>query len=443
MNVKTLTGSSIQAALTEARDQLGDHVVLVESTPATEDAPASITVMADRPIPASTAPASRSRVPALATQGEGAPGAVPAPSDWEGEQQGPAKTLGSSGFGYAARTNRSAASEGANFSQALARQQGTGRGRFFPSTADRAKEESTAGRQSTEREERLEAQLKRLGDRLNDMERRFGGAVIGSGQRWAAHPLFGEMLECGMRPGTLTKLFGELAERGHDPENANPENLRWALAQVLRKRLHVPTPKGSSGALAFIGPGGAGKTSLLLKLATHGSFFARREPAVIVLQPEEEEGTAYQNPTDLYRRFSLPVQNVRTEEEMAQALKRVEHFGQVLVDTPPLPLPLAEARPTLRRFERLLRPLMPLDVHVALSATRAFGGFDAETLQRLPLKLSAVALTHLDEVPGWGRVAEWLMTIDQPVQFVSDSPGVPDGARAFSPTWFVEEMMGL
>ena len=438
MNVKTLTGSSIQEALAEARAQLGDHVVLVESTPATKDAPAQVTVMADAPARAPQQQTSRAREPVPVGAG-----AVPKPPAQAAAELRSRRgdTAGGSGFGYGARAVRSqrapSDAEG-SFGQALARQRAAGRGRFFPSAGVPG-----GGQADTRREEMLEAQLERLGERLDGMEQRFGGAIIGSGQRWAAHPLFGELLEQGMRPGTLTKLFGELAERGHDPETDDPDTIRWALAQVLRKRLHVSTPRGSSGALAFIGPGGAGKTALLLKLATHGSFFARRDPAVIVLAPEEEGGTAYQNPTDLYRRFGLPVQNVRSEEEMQQALQRVESFGQVLVDTPPLPLPLAEARPVLCRLERLLRPLMPLDVHFALSATHAFGGFDADVLKRLPVTPSAMALTRLDEAPGWGRVAEWLMTLELPVQFVSDSPRVPEGARAFSPTWFVEEMMGL
>jgi flagellar biosynthesis GTPase FlhF len=54
-----------------------------------------------------------------------------------------------------------------------------------------------------------------------------------------------------------------------------------------------------------------------------------------------------------------------------------------------------------------------------------------------------VALTHLDETGGWGRIAEWLMAVRMPVQFVSTGAAVPDAVTSFSPTWFVEEMMKL
>lgn len=458
MNVKTLTGSSIQAALAKARDQLGDHVVLMESSPATDDEPARITVMVDEPATDATPSRSRRRVPAPAdTDGSYADGFSGAPPAQTGQRSRSRGTTQPTDFGYggsrgdgAARTPGrsgtdspsnagSAPNAGSSFGDALSRQQGTGRGRFFPS----AGENNFGGQEATTREEMLEAQLKMLNERLDGMERRFGGAIIGSGQRWTAHPLFGSLLDKGMRPGTVTKLFEELVDRGHDPENSNPDELRWALAQVLCKRIQASAPKRSTSALALIGPGGVGKTSLILKLATHRSFFARREPTVIHLLPEDDRSTAYQNPTDLYRSFGLPVQNVRNEEEMVQALNRVQHFGQVLIDTPPMPLPLDEARSVLRHYERLLRPLMPLDVHLVLSATHAFDAFEAESFERLPIAPGAMAITRLDEVGSWGRIVEWLMTLDLPVQYVSDSPRVPDGAHAFSSSWFVEEMMGL
>jgi flagellar biosynthesis GTPase FlhF len=97
----------------------------------------------------------------------------------------------------------------------------------------------------------------------------------------------------------------------------------------------------------------------------------------------------------------------------------------------------------LRRYRRLLRPLPRPDVHFVVDATRALGGIDEATFARLPLRPTAAAVTHLDEVHDWGQVAEWLIHVDLPVQIVSEGPEVPDGARAFSLRWFVEDVMDL
>ena len=47
MQIKTITGASIHAALAEARRLLGDDVVLLESVPPSGSEPARVTVMVD------------------------------------------------------------------------------------------------------------------------------------------------------------------------------------------------------------------------------------------------------------------------------------------------------------------------------------------------------------------------------------------------------------
>jgi flagellar biosynthesis protein FlhF len=287
----------------------------------------------------------------------------------------------------------------------------------------------------------LESHLQMLHARLENMERRFGGVIVGASHRWLTHPLYAQLLEKGLRPSTITKLFDRLVERGFEPQE-NDEELRWAMAQELRRMLSATAPKRSNANYVFIGPSAAGKTSLLLKLARHESFFGRRLPTVISIRPEDDD-IPYLSPVPLYRDFGLPVQVVRTPQEMGQALNRVQQFDQVLIDTPPLPFDPEDARPVLRRLQRIVSPLMPLQVHLTLNATRTLDDLDEEFLKRMPLTPDAVALTHLDEVTKWGRIAEWLLILDKPVHFVSTGRRVPEGVEAFTPSWFVEEMMHL
>ena len=288
----------------------------------------------------------------------------------------------------------------------------------------------------------LVAQLQLLHDRLDKIERRFDGAIIGAGQAWTANPLFASMLKQGMRPATVTKIFDNLAQKGYQPDT-NPETLKWAVAQEIRRSLHLSAPKQNAGAQVFIGPSGAGKTSLLLKLATHPGFFGRRETAVIVIEPEDEDTAFHQSPIELFRRHGLPVQAVRTVDEMRRAVIRVQHFDHILIDTPPMPLHEAAARTVLRHVKKLVDPIMPLRVQFVLNATRSLEDFNSTFIHELPLRPEMVALTHLDETGGWGRIAEWLMAVRMPVQFVSTGAAVPDAVTSFSPTWFVEEMMKL
>lgn len=485
MNVKTITAPTIHAALIEARRLLGDDVVLLESVPPENGQFARITVMADAAspqpaaVPQRTATARQAAAPAASPAPK--PAAVPAGAVGTGRSFGYGGTAlvrqpvpvmaeenapGAAGFSRSSGDGEPGREEGDGYEFSigartlLSRRGGDagtpsgprvparsvpGRGSLFPTQAENIQGTALQVQQPSSieaLENLLQAQLKLLHDRLDQMERRFDGAIIGAAQQWTVHPLFGALLAQGMRPATVTRLFDALAQKGYQPDT-EPEALKWAAAQEIRRMLNLTTPKQSNGAQVFIGPSGSGKTSLLLKLARHNGFYARHQTAIIVILPEEDDATFYQSPVDLFRHHGLPVTTVRTLDEMRNAILRVQHFDQILIDTPPMPVHEAAARKMLLYVKRLVDPIMPLTVQFVLNATRSIEDFDLAYVQRLPLRPDLLALTHLDETFGWGRVAEWLMALRLPVQFASTSPRVPDGVVAFSATWFVEEMMKL
>ena len=427
MNLQTLTASSIHAALTEARRQFGDSVVLLESVPPEGDRPARVTVMID----AETFPSS-----ALAPSPSSAP---PEPKGryTRAELIAPRPPAG-------ARLTTPALGEAAappRFADVLDAEIMTPRRHASaapPGTLASARRASPGS--SLER--RLEAQIQVLHDRLGAMERRFSAASIGTAQRWGAHPFFVALLEKGMRPATLARLFNRLAEAGYDPET-DLETLRWALAQELSRFIEMDVPEQSVSTQLFIGASGAGKTSLLLKLAKDAAVYGRRSVAVIVVLPEDEEAALQHNPTDLYRRFGLAVQGVQDAKAMRAALDRVRDFDHILIDTPPLPLDEAAAHQMAGRLAQITSAAGYHQVHLVVNTTRALDAIDATWLGRLPLRPDDLALTHLDETSGLGRVAEWIASVERPVRFVSASPLVRDGVIAFSPNWLAEQLLDL
>ena len=468
MNVKTLTGTSIHAALTEARRQLGDDVVLLESTPPQGDQPARIKVMVDQPVAAAPArtPQRAPQPAAVATAPQQAVGygyhrpAVQEPLvAFEQPAQRPEQpaAFAESSSRYPSRPAPAPLAAAPRYVDVAEPQAAprpsyrpeqqrafTGRGQLFQEPAALSQPAAPAAPAFSldPIQQLLETQLGQLHERLARLEQRLDSSFIGASQQWMTHPLFAELLHQGVRPATATRLFDALAARGFQPE-AELENLRWGLAQELRGLLDATAPQQTSGTLVLVGPSGSGKTSLALKLAKNAAFFGRRRTAIFVITPEHPEATGYHNPVDLYRSYGLPVLSVSNEEEMRQSLERVQRFDQILIDTPPLPVREAEARRMMLRVKRMVDVFVPLQVHLALNTTRALETFDADYLRRLPLRPDAVALTHLDETTGWGRIAEWMLSLQMPIQFVSNGPKVPEGVQAFSPSWFVEEMMNL
>ena len=442
MNIKTLTAASIHAALADARRQFGDGVVLLESVPPEGEAPARVTVMvedAETSAPPSGQATGRTSQDesgrseagyAMAPLLERTP---PSAADRSAAASAPSATETASRFAELLEAGRQ--TPGVTYE----RSGGAGRGRLFTPPPAVPASPATA---SANVEKLLEAQVKTIHARLDAMERRFADALVGTSHWWTSHPLFRTLLDEGMRPATLTRLFSNLADAGYEPD-ADAETLRWALAQEVRRFVDVEVPKRSAGTQLFMGPSGAGKTSLLLKLAKDAGIYGRRQVAVLVVLPEDQESALYHNPVEIYRRFGLPVQSVEDAEGVRAALDRLDGFDQILIDTPPMPLEEAAARKMVAHLQQVVHEMVPLQVQLVVNTTRTLETLGREFIDRLPLRPDVVALTHLDETCGWGRIAEWIVALERPVQFLSASPLVRDGVIAFSPSWFVERMMKL
>lgn len=456
MNVKTFTASTIQEALATAREKLGDEVVLLESAAATRSEPARVTVIADSQTqPSSKGHRHRSSQSARRTTRR---------SNGHARSEETARNDESFSRAEAARSQDqrkqryqsiqalvSDANDSSTATQTAERTKessntrntrGNGRGRLF-SSSGRTTETPELANPPARTVELLEKQLTLLHERLDRMENRLGTALVGTAQRWTAHPLFSELLEKGLRPSTVSRLFDNLATSGFEPDRTDTSKLRWHLAQELRRGIDVASPKSSGGPVLFAGPSGAGKTTLLLKVARNKSFFGRRNTAVISLLPREEDDLYYQNPADVCKQCGLSVQTVRTPDEMQRALERVAQFDQILIDSPPIPTGGRAGGRAANHIRRLIDPVVPLEVHLVMNTTRTLDAFRADKLEELPLEFDCAALTHLDETEKWGRTAEWMMELSLPVRFVSTNRQMPGGVISFSPSWFIEEMMDL
>ena len=427
MTVKTLSASTISEALADARRQFGDDVVLLESHPPTGDRPARITIMAE-PAPSMSADGrSISRVIERVKLPEAAAVAVGVESSSRGslidlvveDDAGDEDAISLRVPSY----NPS---------------RGRARGRLFPADGAelRSKEQARPEEVTRALEQLLETRFVTLHERLEGLEKKFEGMPASAG-KWLRHPLFNRLLDRGIRAELVTELFID-ATGGADIDD---EGLFWALARALRDRLQPSAPVRPYGAQLFLGVGGSGKTSMILRLLTQKNFFGRRRCGVIIATPDMDADRFYQDPTDLYRRAGIPVQNARTVEEMDQAVSRLDGFDHIFVDTPGLPWHPREMRDALASLKPLMECLVPVQTHFVLDATRALDEVDIDLLRRMPVSPDIVALTHLDETSRPGRVLEWVVRAGLPVNFVGSGWKQNDGLSLFSPSTFAEQML--
>ncbi len=266
----------------------------------------------------------------------------------------------------------------------------------------------------------LEAQLATL--TWNDMSRR--------------SPLQAAMLKELARLGLSNELAQSLARK--IPENLNfTAARRFALATISRT-IQVTGDRWleEGGRVAFAGPAGAGKTTLIAKLAAR--WVLRHGPRRIALVSADAVRIgAHEQMHMLGRLLGVTAHTVYDIAELPELLTGLAGQRLILIDT----AGASPRDPELARRLRLLHQLQTstsgpgMETAIVLPASTQAGTID-EVLGRFALaQPSAVCITKVDEAVSLGGILSALVRTKLPAAYVSDGQRVPEDlepARAHS-----------
>jgi flagellar biosynthesis protein FlhF len=248
----------------------------------------------------------------------------------------------------------------------------------------------------------LEAQLATL--TWNDLSRR--------------SPLQAAMLKELARLGLSSELANSLARK--IPENLNfSAARRFALATIART---IQTTGDrwleEGGRVAFAGPAGAGKTTLIAKLAAR--WVLRHGPRRIALVSADAVRIgAHEQMHMLGRLLGVTAHTVYDIGELPELLQALSGQKLVLIDT-------AGASPRDPELARRLRLLTQIESAVVLPASTQSGTID-EVISRFAVaKPTAVCITKIDEAVSLGGILSALVRTKLPAAYVSDGQRVPE-----------------
>jgi flagellar biosynthesis protein FlhF len=255
----------------------------------------------------------------------------------------------------------------------------------------------------------LEAQLATLA--WNDMSRR--------------SPLQAAMLKELARLGLSNELSQSLARK--IPENLNfTAARRFALATIART-VQVTGDRWleEGGRIAFAGPAGAGKTTLIAKLAAR--WVLRHGPRRIALVSADAVRIgAHEQMHMLGRLLGVTAHTVYDIAELPELLTGLSGQRLVLIDT----AGASPRDPELARRLRLLQQMQAtsggLESAIVLPASTQAGTID-EVLNRFALaQPTAVCITKIDEAVSLGGILSALVRTKLPAAYVSDGQRVPE-----------------
>ncbi|MEJ0087869.1 MAG: flagellar biosynthesis protein FlhF [Pseudomonadota bacterium] len=262
----------------------------------------------------------------------------------------------------------------------------------------------------------LEAQLATL--TWNDMSRR--------------SPMQAAMLKELARLGLSNELSQSLAHKIPNDLNFTAAR-RFALATIART-VQVTGDRWleEGGRVAFAGPAGAGKTTLIAKLAAR--WVLRHGPRRIALVSADAVRIgAHEQMHMLGRLLGVTAHTVYDIAELPELLAGLSGQRLVLIDT----AGASPRDPELARRLRLLQQMQQekMESAIVLPASTQAGTID-EVLNRFSLaQPTAVCITKVDEAASLGGILSALVRTKLPAAYVSDGQRVPEDlepARAHS-----------
>ena len=229
-----------------------------------------------------------------------------------------------------------------------------------------------------------------------------------------------ELTELGVTRDVALQVIGDLSA------DAGAEAAQHPHLEALARRIAVcDLPTSAPGAVALLGAAGAGKTTMLAKLALRWLLEHGADGLTIVTIDDEHIGAADQA-RSLGRLLGVPSFRFASGAEFAAAAGRFVSQDLVLIDTPAL---VADAGPAAELAAAFGRAPLPVQRMLLLPAS-AQGGVLSELLRRAaPLAASCCAITRCDEAASLGGVLSILVRSGLPVAYLSDGPKIPEDLR--------------
>lgn len=280
-----------------------------------------------------------------------------------------------------------------------------------------------------------------LHKRFERIESMLDGALISAHLEYASHPAFQQLIQTGISATTIAKWFKEILNKGMDPDE-NPQKFLFELARIVRDQLTLETPGPAVENLLFVGPSGAGKTTLIMKLINHPEFFGEKKIAVISIEPRQD-GKRYSILAPFCKDHNIDYFVASDGIEVTKLMAKLVKYDHVLFDTPSISLEKKTAFREYWKIRQILASVMPLEVHFVVNATTENHFFREAYATNHPLQPDYVAVTHLDETDRWGHLVPFLKTLGCNVRYISMGSGVPDDLHSFSPTWFAEKILAV
>ncbi len=234
--------------------------------------------------------------------------------------------------------------------------------------------------------------------------------------------------------GEAAEVAQYLGDAGFDDEfildlitNSASDNgsLRFRVLQLLAERLKTAPTLGRTGqgrkVVALAGPAGAGKSTLIAKLATRFGVASRR-PCHILSLDSDRIGAA--EPLRMIAGvLGVGFRVLEDSSMLPAALEGLRDRDLIFIDTPGF---ARDEQDAATRLGQILASRPEVDVQLVLPASMKRRDMDRVTRAYRAFNPHKLIFTKLDETEQIGTAIETAVVANLPVSFLSNGPRVPE-----------------
>lgn len=249
-----------------------------------------------------------------------------------------------------------------------------------------------------------------------------------------------QLVACGIAEEITGQLLEEISA-GKSPKVLSEEAvLQEALQQAMTRKIKTLEPRAAGNhtphLMAFVGPTGVGKTTTIAKLAAASALLQRQRVALLTLDTYR---IAAVEQLKVYGKIiGTPVSVVLDREELGQALREMQGFDVILIDTAGRSHRHVEQ---MWELKTLLSQPWPIETHLVLSATTR----EEEAVEicgqfsRIPCH--SLLFTKLDESSSLGSLFNLAVRTAKPLSYLTTGQRVPEDIEVATPEKLVDYVL--
>ncbi len=235
-------------------------------------------------------------------------------------------------------------------------------------------------------------------------------------------PAFEKLTEAGMAPEFAAEILTLAQDQLPTMKLKNKALVEAFTAKAIMNSTNIVTDKKSARVQLFVGPAGSGKTSSLIKLASH---YVVRENKKIALVTTDSMKVGATDQMRIYAQIlNVPFAVVRNKSEWSRIFSQLSSFDHILIDFAGLSLKTMEEI-------SLIRSLMPPDeyeakTHLVLSSLAKDADL-AEIGKRYKVtNFDDVIFTAVDEASQHGNIYSFMKRFSTPLHSFGIGSRVPE-----------------